>query len=446
MGCLASLSSKRRLRRALLWLVITAAASSSAQAQLALVDEPRPSNIRLQNTDEGVVYADSRGRTIYFGADPKPGVSNCTKKLYRQGVTLNGDLYDLPNQDRLPSCADKSPPVEAGDAKPVGAWTIIERPDGIRQWAYQSRPVYTSVKDDSPGDVNGDHGRRFRREREPVFAPVILPPEVGIQEVGVARILATTDGHALYISDDDPVGKSACDSKCASEWLPLTAPAIAMPRGDWTIVTRADRSRQWAFKGKPLYSYADDFNPGDVKGDGRPGRRVALAYPKPELPDLFTVRPTLIGPRYADRSGKTMYLFTCGSLLSTDDGTNQSLACDDATDKSSWWVVVCNDEKTCADFWRPVLADANAKPKGRTWTIVDVPVPWAPVRTVDQQQPTMKVWAYKGRPLFTYKFEDRAGMIDGERVGIGSISKWVSVPAEGEIGASVAKTDAMASR
>jgi len=33
-------------------------------------------------------------------------------------------------------------------------------------------------------------------------------------------------------------------------------------------VTRPDGSKQWAFKGKPLYKWSKDEEPGDTTGDG----------------------------------------------------------------------------------------------------------------------------------------------------------------------------------
>ena len=55
---------------------------------------------------------------------------------------------------------------------------------------------------------------------------------------------------------------------CANTWPPFNAPADAKPSGDWSIVTRKDGSKQWAYKGKALYSYYHDGDPGDAKGDG----------------------------------------------------------------------------------------------------------------------------------------------------------------------------------
>jgi hypothetical protein len=49
---------------------------------------------------------------------------------------------------------------------------------------------------------------------------------------------------------------------------PLAAAADAKPMGDWTVVTRDDGSKQWAYKGKPLYSFAKDKMPGDTTGNG----------------------------------------------------------------------------------------------------------------------------------------------------------------------------------
>ena len=53
-------------------------------------------------------------------------------------------------------------------------------------------------------------------------------------------------------------GKSVCNGPCATNWPPLAAGAGAAGSGDWTVVTRDDGARQWAYKGKPLYTFARD--------------------------------------------------------------------------------------------------------------------------------------------------------------------------------------------
>ena len=84
-------------------------------------------------------------------------------------------------------------------------------------------------------------------------------------------VLATPAGATLYTFDKDAAnsGKSACNNQCATNWPPLAAQASDAASGDWSIVTRDDGSKQWAYKGKPLYKWMDDHKPGDVDGDGR---------------------------------------------------------------------------------------------------------------------------------------------------------------------------------
>jgi predicted lipoprotein with Yx(FWY)xxD motif len=81
-------------------------------------------------------------------------------------------------------------------------------------------------------------------------------------------VLADAKGMTLYTFDKDMKGMSMCSGKCAMNWPALAADADAKPMGDWTIVKRDDGSMQWAFKGKPVYTFAKDANPGETKGDG----------------------------------------------------------------------------------------------------------------------------------------------------------------------------------
>jgi predicted lipoprotein with Yx(FWY)xxD motif len=72
----------------------------------------------------------------------------------------------------------------------------------------------------------------------------------------------------LYTYDKDPAGKSACNGQCAVNWPPLMAAAGDSGSGDYTVITRDDGSKQWAYKGKPLYRWIKDQKPGDTTGDG----------------------------------------------------------------------------------------------------------------------------------------------------------------------------------
>jgi len=85
--------------------------------------------------------------------------------------------------------------------------------------------------------------------------------------------LVSAEGMSLYTFDRDPAdaSKSACNGQCAMNWPPLIAPASVMAHGDWQQISRDDGSRQWAYKGKPLYRWAKDQKPGDRSGDGAMG-------------------------------------------------------------------------------------------------------------------------------------------------------------------------------
>lgn len=83
-------------------------------------------------------------------------------------------------------------------------------------------------------------------------------------------VLVGPNGKSLYTFDRDTAGagKSACNGACATNWPPLAAAADAKSSGDWSVVTRDDGSRQWAYKGKPVYFWVKDQKPGDRSGDG----------------------------------------------------------------------------------------------------------------------------------------------------------------------------------
>ena len=84
-------------------------------------------------------------------------------------------------------------------------------------------------------------------------------------------VLATPSGATVYTFDKDTVGtgKSTCNAQCAQNWPPVAAQASDAASGDWSIVTRDDGSKQWAYKGAPLYTFAKDAKPGDTTGDNK---------------------------------------------------------------------------------------------------------------------------------------------------------------------------------
>jgi predicted lipoprotein with Yx(FWY)xxD motif len=102
-----------------------------------------------------------------------------------------------------------------------------------------------------------------------------MPP--GVMEKG--GMLVNAGGMTLYTFDKDAAGKSNCNGQCAANWPPVMATGDAKAMGDWTIVTRDDGGKQWAYKGKPLYLWVKDTKPGDTTGEGVANNTWHVAKP-----------------------------------------------------------------------------------------------------------------------------------------------------------------------
>jgi predicted lipoprotein with Yx(FWY)xxD motif len=82
------------------------------------------------------------------------------------------------------------------------------------------------------------------------------------------KALVDLNGMTLYVSDRDTGGKSRCNAQCTASWLPLIADTDAQASGSFSFISRDDGRKQWAYKGKPLYTWANDKKPGEATGDG----------------------------------------------------------------------------------------------------------------------------------------------------------------------------------
>ena len=82
-------------------------------------------------------------------------------------------------------------------------------------------------------------------------------------------ILTSSYGKTMYTFDKDQAGsgKSECVSTCADNWPPVYVEPGIKISGDFSAITRANGQKQLAYKGKPLYFFVKDKNPGDKTGD-----------------------------------------------------------------------------------------------------------------------------------------------------------------------------------
>ena len=92
-------------------------------------------------------------------------------------------------------------------------------------------------------------------------------------------MLVDHKGMTLYTFAKDVGGKSMCNDKCAANWPPLAADSMAKNMGEWTAIKRDDGQMQWAYDGKPLYTFVMDKKAGDMTGDGKMDGAWKVAKP-----------------------------------------------------------------------------------------------------------------------------------------------------------------------
>ena len=90
---------------------------------------------------------------------------------------------------------------------------------------------------------------------------------------------ANASGMTLYTFAKDSGDKSMCNDKCATNWPPLKVMDGEKAEGKWTQIKRDDGSMQWAYDGKPLYTFVKDKKAGDMTGDGKMDGAWKVAKP-----------------------------------------------------------------------------------------------------------------------------------------------------------------------
>jgi predicted lipoprotein with Yx(FWY)xxD motif len=348
------------------------------------------------------------------------GESNCADTASTESAGLMspypGGLL-LPDRASRPSCQQMWPPAIARTgARPVGKWTVLERRDGRRQWAYDGSALYTSVRDRRPGDVLG--GDSYRHEgdapamREPIQPRPDVPPGFGVTTTFRGRLLHTTRGFSVYAFDRDTPAASACDAACEQHFVPVQAPATAHTHGDWSIFERASGERQWSFRGKPLYVYSEDARVRSLAGSDVPGWRNVYTQEAAPPPAEFTVQDTSSGQVLADARGRTVYSYTCG-----DDAPDQ-LSCEHPADTQVYRLAMCGAGSAgrCARNFPYVPAERGAGGSGRLWSVVEIDPATGHFAARDQPG-ALRVWAYRERPVYTFAGDLQPGEVNADGLG-----------------------------
>ena len=83
------------------------------------------------------------------GKEVLVGANDMTLYTYDKDAVGVTNCYD--------KCAENWPPLIAdAGAKPDGDFTLVDRTDGSKMWAYGGKPLYTFLKDAKGGDKTGD--------------------------------------------------------------------------------------------------------------------------------------------------------------------------------------------------------------------------------------------------------------------------------------------------
>lgn len=112
--------------------------------------------------------------------------------------------------------------------------------------------------------------------KAPLRPEMMGPPLIiAVNMNGKGNILVNRSKRVLYIFDKDSAATSACYGECAKRWPPLiVSSAERVPpdvSGTFGTIVRSDGGVQATYNAQPLYFFADDVFPGDMKGDGSGG-------------------------------------------------------------------------------------------------------------------------------------------------------------------------------
>ncbi|MBL1241336.1 MAG: hypothetical protein COB13_005770 [OCS116 cluster bacterium] len=99
------------------------------------------------------------------------------------------------------------------------------------------------------------------------LATSVLAVPITLMETTIGQVLVDSNGMTLYTTKGDQEGVSNCYDDCAANWPPYLAADGEEVSGDFTIITRTDETKQWAYKGAPLYTWTGDKDSGDTTGE-----------------------------------------------------------------------------------------------------------------------------------------------------------------------------------
>ena len=339
---------------------------------------------------ERLIFASAKDLPFYTFDKDEPNKSNC---------------YD--------ECATLWPPaVVTEGVQPVGRWSVLERADGVRQWAFNGAPLYTYSKDDASGDTSemamymGGGGPKGH-DVDGVWHVFEIQPETWLnlpQGISVEEVL-TAPGQVYSNDNRLPLytysGNPNSDKALGDKWVPFAAYQLALPVGDFSVIAREDGIYQWALNGKALYTYVGDAEYGDSNGKGL-NDQIELAWVMQYfLPNEVAIRKDQKrgGVLIAADSGKSLY--ARDRAFADMQGGHHARGGTRGNPAVGRSIGTSQCDSTCEKTWQPLIAPPAAQASGY-WSVQD-------------RADGRKHWAYQGDALYTYVNES-AGEVTGHDV------------------------------
>jgi predicted lipoprotein with Yx(FWY)xxD motif len=247
---------------------LTLAVLGVASPAKATSDHGPATVVKVVRTPQGPVIANGAGMTLYVFVDDllSPNASACI-----------GDCRN----DWPPEMAAGLVHVARGITGHIGT---VNRFGQGRQLTMDGRPLYTFSGDD-PGQIRGNGignlwwvmtptgltATAFNDDR-PTYRGT-ASTTLTVVQTGVGPVVANSKGQVLYDYTDDTPTSSACQAPwCLVDWPPLeadgTPTAAAGVTGAITVIDGGGGVQQLALGGHPLYTFAGDLHPGDIRGQG----------------------------------------------------------------------------------------------------------------------------------------------------------------------------------
>jgi len=238
--------------------------------------------------------------------DLPPGLAVSTTLRGRLLHTSRGfSVYAFDGDARAHSgcdaaCEQLFVPIRApAAARAHGEWEIFARASGERQWMFRGRPLYVHAGESRVRSLAGSDVPGWRN----VYTQEASPPpaEFTVQDTSAGQVLADARGRTIYsyTCGDDAPDQLSCEhpadtqvyrlamcgggsaERCARNFPYVEAAKGASSRGRlWRIVTidtatghwAADGTpgalRVWAYRERPVFTFAGDEQPGEVNADG----------------------------------------------------------------------------------------------------------------------------------------------------------------------------------